>query len=127
MVISTPRSSYSSDGSLAAALGEAARRAKPPRLALIAIGGLIAGVAIALLWSGHRVASVPFVMPIAFGIWGLAAHGERSLADVADTNVERVLLRVLRVAMAVIGAVAAAVTLFGVTFALAGSGGLQLR
>jgi len=71
--------------------------------------------------------SVPFLMPVAFGIWGLAEHGERALLDVPDTTVERVLLRLLRVVMAVIGAVAATVTLFGLTFALSGSGGLHLR
>jgi hypothetical protein len=66
-------------------------------------------------------------MPIAFGIWGLAEHGERALRDVPDTKVEQVLLRALRHAMAAIGAVAATLTLFALTFALAGSGGLHLR
>ena len=127
MLLSTPRSSYSSDSSLAAALFEAARRAKSRRLLLIAGTGLIAGLAIAVLWSGHRFLAVPFLMPLAFGTWGLAEHGERALLEVPDTKVEQVLLRALRVVMAVIGAVAATVTLFALTFALAGSGGLHLR
>jgi hypothetical protein len=127
MVISTPRRSYSNDGSLAAAIGDAGRRASPRNLSLIVIAGAIAAAAILFLWGGHRTLAIPFVMPATFGIWGLAAHAERALADTPDTNVERVLLRVLRVVMFIIGASAAAVTLFAITFAFSGSGGLHLR
>jgi hypothetical protein len=128
MVISTQSSSHSSDTSLAAAIGDAGRRSSPRSLGLILLGGSVGIVAIALLWRGHRMMAVPFVMPVTFGVWGLAVHGERALeADGPDTRVERTLLHALRVAMVLLGAAAAITTVFAITFAVTGSGGLQMR
>jgi len=128
MVISTPRPVHADDTSLAAAIGNAGRRATPRSLLLILAGGCVAGSLVATLWRGHRMMAVPFVMPITFAMWGLAIHAERTLEpEGQETLVERILLRVLRGAMVVIGALAAAVTIFAVTFGLAGSGGLQFR
>lgn len=128
MVISTPSSSHSNDSSLAAAIGDAGRQMSPRNLALILIGGSVAIVAIALFWRGHRTMTIPFAMPVTFGIWGLAVHGERALEPGGpDTKVERVLLRAVRVAMVLLGGAAAFATVFAITFAFAGSGGLQFR
>jgi hypothetical protein len=61
-------------------------------------------------------------------VWGLAEHGERALeADGPETRPERFLLRLLRVAMVVVGVSAAVATLFMATFAVTGQGGLQMR
>lgn len=128
MVISTPSSSHANDTSLAAAIGDAGRRTSARTLGLILLGGTVGFVAIVLLFRGHRMMAVPFVMPVTFGIWGLAVHGERILeGDGADTKIERTLLRALRLAMVVLGATAAVATVYAITFALTGSGGLQLR
>jgi hypothetical protein len=121
MVISTPSSSNNT--SLAAAIGDAGRRTSPRNLGLILLGGSVGVIATVLLWRGHRTMAIPLVMPVTFGIWGLAAHGERALeADVPNTKVERMLLRALRVAMVALGAIAAVATLFAITFAIAGPG-----
>jgi hypothetical protein len=129
MVISTPSSSHhATDTSLAAAIGDAGRRTSARTLGLILLGGSVGIVATLLLLHGHRMMAVPFVMPVTFGIWGLAVHGERTLArDGPDTKIERTLLRALRLAMVVLGATAAVATVYAITFALTGSGGLQLR
>jgi hypothetical protein len=92
------------------------------------LGGSVAVVAIALFWRGHRTLAIPFAMPVTFSIWGLAAHGQRALElDGPDTEVERALLRAVRVVMVALGGVAAVATVFAITFAFAGSGGMQLR
>ena len=128
MVISTPSSRHSDDMSLGAAIGDAGRRASSRSLSLILLGGSIAAVAIVLLWHGHRTLAVPFIMPVAFGIWGLAEHGERSLeAYGPETRIERALLHAVRVVMVALGAAAAVATIFAITFAFAGQSGLQMR
>jgi hypothetical protein len=128
MVISTPSSPHSDDMSLAAAIGDAGRRTSSRNLSLILCGGVIGAVAIALLWHGHREMVVPFVMPVTFGIWGLAEHGERALETYGpESRVERTLLRGVRAAMVALGAAAAVATLFAITFTFAGQSGLQLR
>jgi hypothetical protein len=118
------------DTSLAAAIGGAGRRMSPRSLALIILGAAVALIAILWLWHGHRMLAVPLVMPVAFGVWGLAEHGERALeAEGAGPNVkvELVLLHVLRVTMVIVGAAAAAASMFAATFAIAGQGGYQMR
>ncbi len=128
MVLSTPSSTRADDMSLATAIGDAGRRASSRQLSLILCVGVIGALAIVLLWHRHRAMAVPFVMPITFGIWGLAEHGERALEIYgSETRVERTLLRAIRTAMVALGAVAAVATLFAVTFTFAGQSGLQLR
>jgi hypothetical protein len=128
MVISAPSSRHPDDMSLATAIGDAGRRATTRSLSLILLGGTIGAAAIVLLWHGHRAMAVPFVMPVAFGIWGLAEHSERSLeAYGPETRIERALLHAVRIAMVALGSVAAVATIFAITFAFAGQSGLQLR
>jgi hypothetical protein len=116
------------DDSLAAAIGDVGRRMSAHNLGLILLGGSIGVVVILWLWRGHRMMAVPLVMPVAFGIWGLAVHGEHALeAQGPDTKVERALLKVVRVTMVAVGAAAAVASMFAITFAVAGQGGLQLR
>lgn len=120
--------SQPSEASLAAAIARAGRGMSPRSLALIILGAGAGLIAILWLWRGHRMLAVPLAMPVAFGIWGLAVHGERTLeTEGPDVKVERVLLHVLRVAMVIIGAVAAVASMFAATFAIAGQGGYQLR
>jgi len=121
VVISAPSSHPPSNGSLAAAIGDAGRRASVRTLALILLLGGLALLGILIFGRGHRLLAVPLVMPTAFAVWGLAERIERILAaDPSETNVERLLLRALRVCMVALGAVAAMVAAFLVTFAIAG-------
>jgi hypothetical protein len=119
--------SRTGDGSLAVAIAGAGRRMSTRSLALIILGAGAALMTILWLWRGHRMLAVPLAMPVAFGIWGLAVHGERALETEPDAKVELVLLRMLRGTMVIVGAVAAVASMFAATFAIAGQGGYQMR
>ena len=116
------------DMSLAAMIGDVGRRLRARTLGLILLGGSLGVAGILVLLPKHRMLATPFLMPVTFGIWGLALHAERTLEPYGhETNVERALLRALRVVMVVLGGLAAVATIADLTFALSGSGGLLLR